>query len=314
MAIFRKKDEGYDDDPTSYETTRGKRVIKDIKPENRRRRKEPPKPWGKKERYIVLVVLLVTILASAVLAVSARDFKLPGLPRFSINLKNSGFNLFKGETITVGKGTNLQKKKADEIIIDFETKTKDLSGSYALYVIDLGSGYSFGIDEEEVMQAASLIKLPVMLYSQDKVDDSKIEAMGKRSDNAVFTELVSKFGRETLQNYIGSLGMKNTSIKDNETTPREIGDLLKKIYNDKNEKILDFLTNTIFENWLVKGVPENIRVAHKYGREVHVVNEAGIVYGSKPYIVVIMTQGVVEKEVDSIFPELSRLVYDGMNK
>jgi len=301
--IFRRKDEEeYDEE---YEVRTSRRRIRDLKPENRRRRKEPVKPWGKKERYVVFAVLLVTILTSAVLAVSARDFKLPGIPKF---------NLFKEEVITIGKGKDAQKQKADKIIADFEAKTKDLSGTYALYVIDLTSGYSFGIDEGKAMQAASLIKLPVMLFAGTRVDDSKIEAMGKRSDNVVFTEIRKKFGDEALQNYIGSLGMANTSITENETTPMEIGKVFKKIYDDKNEKILGYLTDTIFENWIVAGVPDNIRVAHKYGREVHVVNDAGVVYGKKPYIVVIMTQGVIEKEADSVFPDLAKLVYDGMNQ
>ena len=279
---------------------------KDLKAQNKKKRKEPPKPWGKKERYFILGVLLTTVLTAATLGISARDFKLPGLPKFSFNFKNP----FGEQVIIVGN----KDTKFLEIINSFEEKTKNLSGTYTLYVIDLETGYSFGIGEDRVMQAASLIKLPVMLYSQGKVPDSKIEAMGKRSDNAVFNELVNNFGKDTLQNYINELNMEKTSIEENETTPKEIGDLLRKIYDDKNEKILGYLTDTIFENWLVEGVPEDIRVAHKYGREVHVVSDGGVVYSEKPYIIVIMTQGVVEREADEIFPELSRIVYDGMNK
>ena len=161
------------------------------------------------------------------------------------------------------------------------------------------------------MQAASLIKLPVMLYVNGKVDDSNIEAMGKRSDNVVFSQMRSKFGDTALQSYIDELGMKNTSIEKNETTPKEIGDFFKKF---KDEPMMEYLVDTIFEDWLPKGIPENIKIAHKYGREVHVINDAGVVYAEKPYVVVIMTQGVIEKEADEIFPELSKLVYDGMNK
>jgi beta-lactamase class A len=231
---------------------------------------------------------------------------LPGFPKFSFNFKNP----FGEQVIIVGN----KDTRFLEIINSFEEKTKNLSGTYSLYVLDLETGYSFGIGEDRVMQAASLIKLPVMLYSQGKVADSKIEAMGKRSDNAVFNELVNNFGKDTLQNYINELNMEKTSIEENETTPKEMGDLLRKIYDDKNEKILGYLTDTIFENWLVEGVPDEIRVAHKYGREVHVVSDGGVVYSKNLYIVVIMTQGVIEREADEIFPELSRVVYDGMNK
>lgn len=285
--------------------------IKDLRLEFKKKRvlpagRQAPKPWGKKERYIVLFVLVATTLTAAILAVSARDFKLPGLPRFSFSPSLSLRDLFGEEVIVVGV-----KKDYAKIISDFQEKTKNLSGAYALYVIDMTNGYSFGIDEDRVMTAASLIKLPVMLYAQGKVDETKIEAMGKRSDNAVFREMRQQFGDETLQEFIQSIGMTKTSLAENETTPREIGEFFKKY---KDEPFMKYLVNTIYENWLTPGVPEGTKVVHKYGREVHVVNDAGIVYGPKPYIVVIMTQGVIEKEADKVFPELSRVVYDGMNQ
>jgi hypothetical protein len=42
------------------------------------------------------------------------------------------------------------------------------------------------------------------------------------------------------------------------------------------------------------------------------VNDAGIVYAEKPYIVVIVSKGVVAKEADSAFPELSKSIYNNL--
>lgn len=315
MGFFNKKknDDEYEDDEEYEVDEKPFKRIKDLRPENKKKRKEPVKPWGKRERYIVLGVLAGTLFTSAVLAVSARDYKLPGLPALRIP-KLTFFNPFKEEVIRVGKVKDPDIERSEKLISEFKEKTDSFSGVYSLYVINLSNGYSFGIDEDKIMQAASLIKLPLMLYALGRVDDSKIEAMGKRSDNAVFNELVKKFGEDKVQEYIDTLGMVDTSIEENETTPKEIGDLFKKIYDEKNEKLLGYMTDTVFENWLAKGVPEGTRVAHKYGRELHVVNDAGIVYTSNPYVVVIMTQGVVESEADVIFPELSKLVYDEMTK
>jgi beta-lactamase class A len=290
------------------------RKFKDLNSQNKRKRKEPAKPWGKRERILILILLILTVGASGFLALSSRNYKLPNLPRLSFTWPN--LNPFKEGTIIIGrKDTSFDKEKlkAQAIIKGFEEKTKSLSGVYALYVLDLSTGFSFGVNENEVMQAASLIKLPLMLYADGKVGDAKIEAMGKRSDNAVFNELVTKFGKDNLQKYIDNLGMANTSLENNETIPKEIGDLFQKIYTDKNEKILGFLTDTIFENWLVAGIPQEVRVAHKYGREVHVVNDAGIVFSGKPFVLVIMTDGVIEREADAIFPELARGVYLGLS-
>lgn len=280
--------------------------------EKKRKRKEPPKPWGRKERIMVLSILLLTIIVSLFLDLSSRNFKLPGLP--GLKFTKPSFNIFKGETIVIGNRQEDQIIKKEKIIKEFNDKTSNLSGVYALYVFNLDDSYSFGVGENEVMQAASLIKLPLMLFADGKVDDAKIEAMGKRSENTVFKELVNKFGQDNLQKYIDILGMTNTSLEKNETTPKEIGNLLANIYRDKNEKILGFLTGTIFESWLRAGIPQEVRVAHKYGREVHIVNDAGIVFAKDPFILVIMTDGVVEKEADEVFPELTKIVYRGMIK
>lgn len=305
MSIFKLRDEELDDEELEeLERLKVKRLA-------RRKRKEPQKPWGKKERIIVFSILLLTITVSIFLDLSSRNFKLPGLPR--LKFTKPSFDIFKGETIVIGNRQEDQIVMKEKIIKEFEDKTKELSGVYALYVVNLDGNYSFGVGEDEIMRAASLLKLPLMLFADGKVDDAKIEAMGKRSDNAVFNELVKKFGPENLQKYIADLGMAKTSLAENETTPKEMGDLFKKIYIDKNEKILGYLTDTIFENWLRAGIPQEVRVAHKYGREVHIVNDAGIVFAKDPFILVIMADGVVGREADEVFPELASLVYLGLS-
>lgn len=284
--------------------------FKDLKTENRKKKKEPPKPWGSKERIIVLSVLLTTVLTAGVLFASSRSWKLPGLPRLEIP-KFSGWNFLGEEKIIIG---NKMSRSVDEEMIkkireEFEEKTKNLSGIYAFYVYDLTRDFEYGVNQNEIMAAASLIKLPLMLYAQGRVADAKIEAMGKRSDNAVFKELVREFGQDKIQKYIDNLGMKKTSLGRNETTAKEMGDLLAKIYQDKNEKILGFLTDTIFENWLRAGIPQEVRVAHKYGRETHIVNDGGIIFAKRPFILVIMTQGIVDKEGEENIPALVNLIY-----
>lgn len=98
MALFgRKKDEDEDyEDDEEFEDEDEPRKIRDLKPVNRKKRKEPPKPWGKKERLIVVIVLGTTAVVSAFLAISARGFNLPTLPKIN-------FNIFSGETITLEK-------------------------------------------------------------------------------------------------------------------------------------------------------------------------------------------------------------------
>ena len=311
MRLFGKNPsfaKASEDDDGEYEPVKKIRKVK---------KETPPKPWGKKERFIVLFVLLTTVFGSAALALSAREYKLPGLPRLTFP-KFTFTNPFKEEIIQIGLRKELEIEK--KIAQSFTEMTRDLTGLYAFYVIDLNTDEEFGVNEDEIMQAASLIKLPVMLYSQGKVSDDKILAMGKKSDNAVFNEIVFKFGKTTLQKYIDTLEMPDTSLAENETTPKDVGNLLKKIYlsaqagEDGSNQILSAITDTIFEDWLVKGIPDDIKVAHKYGRETHVINDAGIVFSDKPYILVLMTQGIVDEEANNIIPQISKMVYDEMTK
>ena len=323
MIFSRGKDADFEDEVEEEEIP--KRKFRDLRPENRRARKEPPKPWGKKERLIVLIILLVTVLTSGILALTARNFKLPNFPKIGIpNLSN--FNIFKEQVIIVGnKGTKVNLAKIENTKKQFKSLTDDYSGIYAFYIYDLNGNYFYGENYQEKMQAASLIKLRVIyltyLESQKGNLDineyrSYLEAMGKRSDNQAFIKMVSILGKENINKAIINLGMSKTSLEENITTPEDIGLFFKKLKNyeilnkENTDEFLEFLTDTSFEKWLRPGIPSEIRLAHKYGREVHAVNDAGIVFSDKPFVLVIMTDGVVESEADKIFPELSKLLYN----
>lgn len=316
MGLFsRKKEEVEEVDELELETP--KRKIRDLKPENRRARKEPIKPWGAKERIIVLSVLLFTVLTSGVLALSARNFKLPKLPQLKIP-SMSELNPFGEKVIVVGnKGSRISQEKIEETKRLFKEATNDYSGLYAFYIYDINGDYYYGYNHQEIMQAASLIKLPVMyLAMKNGEDKSLIEAMGKRSDNSAFVKMVNTLGKENVSKTIADLGMANTSLSDNQTTPEEIGIFFKKLYKnellneEETKELEDYMTNTIFENWLKPGIPDDIILVHKYGREQHSVSDAGIVMGDKPFVMVIMTDGVIEREADELFAKLAKLLYD----
>lgn len=320
MGIFnRKKDEDIEDEfeQDEDEPRRVRRQFKDLKSENKRARKEPPKPWGKTERLVVLITLLATVLTSGVLALTARNFKLPQMPRLSVS-SISSLNPFREQLITVGnKGSNTSKEKIERTKKAFKEATNEYSGIYAFYIYDINGDYYYGLNHQEVMQAASLIKLPVMyLAMKNDEDPALIEAMGKRSDNSAFNKMVSILGKENLNKAISDLGMSETSLSENLTTPEEIGIFFKKLYKNelldesKTKKLEGYMTDTIFEDWLRPGIPGDITLVHKYGRELHSVNDAGIVMTDKPFVIVIMTDGVIEKEADELFPKLSKLLYD----
>lgn len=346
MSIFKHKKE---EEKESSGVKGKKGGLKKNATRRRKKKDNLPRPWNKKDRMLVLFLLLGSILTSSILALSARGWKLPGLPRLNkINL-----NFLDGRVIELGGGEAQVSAKAKAIIDSFEAETRKLSGVYGLYVVDLTSEESFGINESEAFQAASLIKLPVMVGLYQELEDGSLslddiytlkesdraggagslqlrdagyeisyrkllEKMGKESDNTAFGIVRRYLGDEKIAQVIGDIGMVSTSLEENETSPEDVGVFFQKLWGGDlilethKSELLSFLTDTDFEKHLAKGVPGGVDVAHKYGREVHVVNDAGIVLTDSPYVVVIMTKGVVESEADGIFPTLSEIVYQGM--
>jgi len=228
--------------------------------------------------------------------------------------------------------------------------TKDLRGTYGVYMEDLETGESFGINEDEVMTAASLIKLPVFaavyreiergnlsleteyqlqaidkvagagsMYSQPVGKTYTYEAMlylmGRQSDNTAFRAFSNLLGAREIQQTIDLLGMNDTSLAENETTPRDIGKFFSKLYqgdlvNQENrEKFFDHLSKTIWEDRIPAGIPEGIRVIHKVGTEMGVISDAGVILGEKPFVLVIMSEGVNESEAKEVLPEIAELIY-----
>ncbi|MCL5091106.1 MAG: class A beta-lactamase-related serine hydrolase, partial [Patescibacteria group bacterium] len=142
------------------------------------------------------------------------------------------------------------------------------------------------------------------------------ELMGQQSDNTAFNIISQTLGGEKIQKVIDNLGMRETSFAENETSAGDIGLLLEKIYRgqvlnqESREEILSFLTKTIWEDRIPAGVPADIRVAHKIGTEVGVISDAGIIYGEKPFVLVIMSEGVNEIEAKKALPDITKKIWE----
>lgn len=333
MSFFsRNKEEDFEDE----EEELGELEVKDLKPENRRRRKEIAKPWGKRERLTVFIFLLATVIISGLLAVSSRNWKLPGLPEVKFPaIGKINFDFLGGKTITIGSGKRKADPellaKADKIKEEFNQRTRDFSGTYTFYLVDLTNSFSFGKNENEVMTAASLMKLPVIATIYSEAEKGKInldakpsgssltfrqlaEEMAKRSNNQAQLTAAAALGRDKIQQVIDGIGMQGTSSSRDETTAQDIGLFFQKLWNKEivsetsRDEILNYLTDTIYENWFKKGIPQ-VRVAHKYGREVHVISDAGLVFAQKPFVLVVMSQGVVDVQADAFIPEFAAFVF-----
>lgn len=146
------------------------------------------------------------------------------------------------------------------------------------------------------------------------------EAMGQYSDNTAFTALRRILGDEEIAKTISDLDLTNTSLVDFNTTPENMGRFFKLLYEGNfltlihREEIFRFLTKTAFENWIPAGIPPDIRVAHKIGRDLGTFNDAGIVFGENPYVLAIMSKDTREDEAKIILPKISKAIWGFENK
>lgn len=142
------------------------------------------------------------------------------------------------------------------------------------------------------------------------------ELMARDSDRTAYKIIKNILGDSTFADFVKSQGLDNTSITTGETTPDDMGRILQNLYSGSvvseksREEIYSFLTDTIYENWITAGVPKGVRVVHKFGADAGVMADAGIIFAGKPYILVIMSDGITQSDADKIFPAISKDVYD----
>lgn len=84
-----------------------------------------------------------------------------------------------------------------------------------------------------------------------------------------------------------------------------------------SEYALQLLSECDFKEGMVKELPKNIAVAHKFGEwgnnklNVHVLSESGIVYyNDKPYLLTVMTKGANVKNLAPEISKISKMTYD----
>jgi hypothetical protein len=84
-----------------------------------------------------------------------------------------------------------------------------------------------------------------------------------------------------------------------------------------SEKALDSLSKTDFQSGLVKGVPQAVTVAHKFGEhsdettQNKQLHDCGIVYYPKhPYLLCVMSKGKNFEYLDNAIAAISQIVYE----
>ncbi|MCX7709515.1 MAG: class A beta-lactamase-related serine hydrolase [Clostridia bacterium] len=140
-----------------------------------------------------------------------------------------------------------------------------------------------------------------------------------KSDNIATNMLIRYFGLSNLKAYMRQLGGKIVDETKNTSSPEDMGLYMKTIYEAYQgeeafgKELMENLLHTDFNDRIPALLPKSVKVAHKIGTQVGVVNDVGIVFAQTPYVIAVMSNGVGEKEGSNVIANISKKIYDFVN-
>jgi beta-lactamase class A len=211
-----------------------------------------------------------------------------------------------------------------------EAYLSSLGGHYAVWLQDLRSGRQISYRGGDVMEAASVIKIPVALYLLDqaghgklKLDDAvKLEDddfMGgtgtlysnaspgntfsyqellalliQQSDNTAWQALDRVLGKEKVDAYAAANGAPDCHQGDDNCTPQQAGILLARLaggglLDAAGTRMLMQLLETTAFNDRINYYLDGLTIAHKVGMDGGVMNDTGVVYAARPFVISMFT-------------------------
>lgn len=202
---------------------------------------------------------------------------------------------------------------------------------YAFVIKNFSSGETASYNENTVVPSASLIKIPVMMEIMRQVKSKKLSLSDRisvekdakvpfsiltmlsgtnnfslddimtlmivQSDNTAANILMDVAGMENVNDYIESIGLKNTALqrkmmdfnakiegRENYTTASDMAALLEMLYDgqavdaESSSHMLEIMKNQLDTGSMMYGLPYETTVAHKTGELEFIEHDAGIVY------------------------------------
>lgn len=141
------------------------------------------------------------------------------------------------------------------------------------------------------------------------------------SDNNAAIILSKTIPENEINTSYEELGLvKPENSKDYYVSVKNYASFFRILYNgtyiNKNfsEEALKLLSSSSFKEGLVKKIPSNIEVAHKFGErtnsQIKQLHDCGIIYyPNDPYILCIMTKGYDMRELSDFISEVSKTVF-----
>lgn len=201
--------------------------------------------------------------------------------------------------------------------------------------IDLGSDHpdlldtKIGFDNlDEDLEQYYPSKVVALANTPYKIDDL-LSYMIKYSDNNSYYALREYLkqidsSKDLLQQTFFDLGIIDPINNNDQTiSVKSYSSIFIQMYHnsyfsnkDHSEKVLELLAESDFNDGLAKGLPKNIKLAHKFGERSSLPNsekqlhDCGIIYYPKnPYLLCVMTRGKDFSKLSNFIGEVSSMVY-----
>jgi len=160
------------------------------------------------------------------------------------------------------------------------------------------------------------------------------EAMITVSSNLAANLLIERLGVENIRTTVARLGATGMDVRrgvedqkafdqglNNTTTARGLAVLLQKLANGQavsaraDGEMVAILKRQKFNDAIPAGVPEGTPIAHKTGTITKIHHDAAIVYGPRPYVLVLLVRGIQEqKESAALMAVISKEVWNALEK
>ena len=158
------------------------------------------------------------------------------------------------------------------------------------------------------------------------------EAMITVSSNFATNLLIQKLGIESIRSTVTALGADGMQVLrgvedqkafdkglNNSTTARGLMVLFERLGQgravdaDSDAKMIAVLKRQMFNDAIPAGLPRGTAVAHKTGNITRIHHDAGVVYGKRPYVIVLLVRGIQEqKQSAALMARLTKAVHAGV--
>jgi beta-lactamase class A len=139
------------------------------------------------------------------------------------------------------------------------------------------------------------------------------------SDNTAHNMLMRNLSEQELGELKDLIGLDDLFNEKNEVSAKEYSRLFRALYNSSfltrngSQQVLEWLSQTKFNDTLPAGLPKNTAFAHKIGEDNVEMNylDSGIVYlPNRPYLLTVMVKQHDQEEAQALMKQISRAAYE----